>query len=66
MFLTLNPITRGSSFKPCNKKQTKEAKEGCNMWVSKDPTSRPSGPTYQSHSLKMIFVSRIIHIDTPW
>jgi hypothetical protein len=26
------------------------------MWVSKDPTSKPSGLTSQSHSLKRIFI----------
>jgi hypothetical protein len=59
------PITRGSSFKPSNKKQKKETKKGYNMWVSKDPTSRPRGLISLSHFLKKIFASRVIHTKTP-
>jgi hypothetical protein len=59
------PITRARASNPATRSKRKRPEKGCNMWVCKDPTSRPSGLISLSHLLKKIFASRVIHTKTP-
>jgi hypothetical protein len=57
------PITGGSSSEPANKKQKKEAQEGYNMLGCKDPSSNPSGLTFQLPSQEDLLLKDYPHND---
>jgi hypothetical protein len=60
------PITGARALSPSTKSKGKKPKEGCNMWLSNDCTSKPSGLIFPSHFPKRIFVSKTTHIEMTW
>jgi hypothetical protein len=60
------PITGGSNSELANKKQKKEAQRRYIMLGCKDPSSNPSGLTFQLPSPRKTFNSRIILTTMQW